>query len=164
VNPSVRTFAAIAVGGALLVQSWLWIGLTGAPVGYNVDISVWTQTRSPFFLAVISGELGPVGNMRIIASPYHFEQDWSLASGGGVRISEDIAPYAYLLGGEPSYEELIAAVRTRTKWREATALSGRVNALRATIGRVSISIEGPLSYDDLFRIAESLRPGFGPLL
>ena len=101
--------------------------------------------------------------MRIVADRHHFEQGWSLASGGGVHISEDIAPYAFVLG-EPSYEEVIATVRTRAKWQQATAFGGRVNVLRARIGRVSISIEGPLSYDDLFRIAESLRPGFASLL
>jgi hypothetical protein len=135
-----------------------------APVGYTVGQSGWTDTHTQFLLGGPSGELGPVGNMTIRAGPYHFEQDWSLANGGGVHIFEDMAPYSILLGKEPSYDEIIAAVRTRSTWQEATALGGRVNALRARIGRVSISIEGPLSYDDLFRIAESLRPGFGPLL
>jgi hypothetical protein len=98
--------------------------------------------------------------MTIRADASHFEQDWSLVNGGGVHISQDIAPYSLLF--EPSHDELIAAVRTRSKWQEATAIGGRVNALKARIGRVSISIEGPLSHDELFRIAESLRP-FAPL-
>jgi hypothetical protein len=103
--------------------------------------------------------------MSIRANPNHFEQDWLLAGGGAVHISEEFAPYAILLGaGQPSDAELIAAVHTRSKWQETTALGGRVNALRATIGRTQVSIEGPLTYDELFRIAESLRPGFAPLL
>jgi hypothetical protein len=163
-NQRLRALAVVAVGGALLSQTWLWIGVMAAPIGYTVDVPVWMQTRAQFFLAGIPGELGPAGNMTIIAGPHHFEQDWSLANGGGVHISEDIAPYAILLGAEASHEDLIAAIRTRSNWKEATALGGRVNALKATIGRVSISIEGNLSYDDLFRIAESLRPGFAPLL
>jgi hypothetical protein len=80
-----------------------------------------------------------------------------------VHISEDFPPYAVLLGGQSSDAQLMAAVHTRSKWQETTALAGRVNALRATIGRTRVSIEGPLSYDELFRIAESLRPGFAPL-
>jgi hypothetical protein len=164
VNRRLRRLAAIAVGGALLSQTWLWIGVIGPPIGYTVDLSARMQTRAHFFLAGIPGELGPAGNMTIRADAHHLEQDWSLATGGGVHISEDAAPYSLLLGGEPSHEELLAAVHTRTNWKEATALGGRVNSLRARIGRVSISIEGPLSYDDLFRIAESLRPGFAPLL
>jgi hypothetical protein len=164
VNPRLRRFAAIAVGGALLAQTWLWIGLTGAPIGYTVDLSDSIVARTQFLLGGPVGELGATGTMRIIAGPHHFEQAWPLANGGEVHISEDIAPYPLLLGGGPSYDELIAAVRTRSKWEEATALDGRVNALRARIGRLSISIEGPLSYDELFRIAESLRPGFASLL
>jgi hypothetical protein len=39
-----------------------------------------------------------------------------------------------------------------------------VRALRATIGRIVVSIEGDLSYEDLFRIAQTLRPGYGQLL
>ena len=80
-----------------------------------------------------------------------------------MHISEEFTPYAILLGGQPSDAELIAAVHLRSKWQETTALGGRVNALRATIGRTLVSIEGPLSYEELFRIAESLSPGFAPL-
>jgi hypothetical protein len=47
---------------------------------------------------------------------------------------------------------------------EAAALGGRVTVLSTTTGRLSISIEGPLSHDELFRIVEWLRPGFGSLL
>ncbi len=160
-NPRLRRLAVIAVGGALLSQTWFWIGLTGAPIGYTVDLSVWMQRRAPFFFAGVAGQIGPAGNMTIRADAYHFEQDWTLANQGAVHISEDITPYAVLL--EPSQDELSAAVHTRTRWKEATALGGRVNALKATIGHVSVSIEGPLSFDDLYRIAESLRP-FVPLL
>jgi hypothetical protein len=160
VNPRLRTLAAIAVGGALLSQTWLWIGVVGAPVGYTVDLSTWLKTRVEFFSAGIPGELGAAGNMTIRADAYHFEQDWQIETGGGVHIAEDVPSYSVVL--EPSHEEVLAAARTRTMWTETTALGGRVNALKATIGRLSISIEGPLSYDDLFRIAESLRP-FAPL-
>jgi hypothetical protein len=162
VNPRLRALAAVAVGVTLLVETWLWIGVMEPPLGYAVDGPVSTRTTQ-FFLAGIPGELGPQGNMTIRAGPYHFEQDWPLMN-GAVHISEDVAPYSILLRGEPDFDKLIAAVRTRANWHETTALGGRVNALRATIGRVSISIEGPLSHDDLFRIAESLRPGFAPLL
>jgi hypothetical protein len=163
VNPRPRTLAVIAVGVALLVQTWLWIGVVDAPLGYAIDGRV-TAPTTQFLLAGMPGELGSAGSMTIRAGPYHFEQDWPLITSGAIHISEDVAPYSILLGGEPSYDELMAAIHTRSKWEEATALGGRVNALKATIGRVSISIEGPLSHDDLFRIAESLRPGFASLL
>jgi len=163
VNPLLRTVGVIAVAVALLAQTWLWIGVMGAPIGYSVDDRITTLTHTQFFLGGFPGELGPSGNMTIRADRHHFEQDWPLTNGGAVHISEDIPPYAILLGGGPSHEELIAAFHTRAKWKEGTALGGRVNALRATIGRVSVSIEAPLSYEDLFRIAESLRPGFAPL-
>jgi len=164
VNSRPRTIAAVAILVALLVDTWLWIGAVEPPIGYTADIHGSALTRGQFFLGGPPDEFRPVGNMTIRAGPYHFEQDWPLADGGAVHISEDVTPYSILLGREPSPDELIAAARTRAKWRETTALGGRVNALRATIGRVSISIEGPLSHDDLFRIAESLRPGFAPLL
>jgi len=162
VNPRPRTLAVIAVGAAVLVETWLWIGATSAPIGYVVDARVSTPTTR-FLLSGPPDEIDPVRGMTIRAGPSHFEQEWPLITGGVVHISEDMAPYSILLG-EPSYDELIAAVRTRAKWQEAAAFSGRGNALKATIGRVSISIEGPLSHDELFRIAESLQPGFASLL
>jgi hypothetical protein len=58
----------------------------------------------------------------------------------------------------------MAAVRMRAEWQEPAALGGCVNVPMTKIGRVSISIEGPLSHDELFRIAETLGPGFAPLL
>src|SRR5207249_11979083 len=106
---------------------------------------------------------GPVSKMCVRASADRCEQDWGLTGGSAVHISEDVASHAMLLGGQQGDGELIAALQTRTKWQETTALGARVNALRATIGRTLISIEGPLPYDDLFRIAASLRPGFAPL-
>ena len=162
-NPRPRTLAVIAVEVTLLVQTWLWIGVMDAPIGYAVDGHVSTPTTQ-FLLGGMPSELGSAGSMTIRAGPYHFEQDWPLAAGGAVHISEDAPRYSILLGGEPSYEKLIAAIHTRANWQEATALGGRVNALRATIGRISISIEAPLSHDELFRIAESLRPRFASLL
>ena len=159
----VRTLAVIAVAVALLAQTWLWIGVMGAPIGYSFALRGEAFAyRQFFFVGGALGDLAPVSNMSISASSHHFEQDWGLAGGGAVHISQDVAPFS-ILGGQPSDDELIAAVHTRTKWQETTALGGRVNALRATIGRTSVSIEAPLSYDELFRIAESLRPGFAPL-
>ena len=159
-----RSIAVIAVAVALLAQTWLWIGVMGAPIGYSFDLRGEAFAyRQFFFVGGALGDLAPVSNMSISASSHHFEQDWGLAGGGAVHISQDVAPFSILLGGQPSDDELIAAVHTRTKWQETTALGGRVNALRATIGRTSVSIEAPLSYDELFRIAESLRPGFAPL-
>lgn len=162
-NPRLRTFAALPVGVALLAQTWLWIGLTGAPIGYTVDLSDAVAAPTQFFLGGLPGELGPAGGMTIRTGPYHFEQDWQLTNGGAIHITEDIAPYSILFGVDPSPDQLVAAVRTRTRWKETSSLAG-LNALRAKIGRVSISIEGTLSYDELFRIAESLRPGFASLL
>jgi hypothetical protein len=164
VNPPARTAAVVVAAAALLAQTWLWIGVMGAPVGYALDAAASIPTHTQFFVGGLAGELGPAGSMTIRAGSHHFEQDWPLPNGGAVHISEDNPPYAILLGGRRSDDELIAAIRTRTNWRETTALGGRINALKATIGRTSVSIEGPLSYDDLFRIAESLRPGFAPLL
>jgi hypothetical protein len=162
-NPRPRTLAVIAFGVAVVLQTWLWIGVTDAPLGYTVDAP--TSASAPqFFLGGTTGELGPEGKMTVRAGPYHLEQDWPLANGGAVHIFEDVAPYSLLLDGEPSSDKLSAALHTRANWQEATALGGRVNALRARIGRLSISIEGPLSHADLFRIAESLRPGFASLL
>jgi hypothetical protein len=163
VNPRLRTVAVIAVGTALLLQTWLWIGVMDPPPGYAINGPVRLPTTE-FLIGGMHGELGPAGTMRIAAGPNHFEQDWPLANGGAVHISEDITPYSILLGGKPSHDQLVAALHTRTKWQEATALGGRVNALKTTIGRLSISVEGPLSHDDLFRIVESLQPGFAPLL
>lgn len=162
-NPRPRTLAVIAIGTALLLQTWLWIGVMDAPPGYVIDGPVALPTTE-FLVGGMPGELGSAGGMTITAGPYHFEQDWPLAAGGAVHISEDITPYPILLGGKPSHDQLLAALHTRTKWEEATALGGRVNALKTTIGRLSISVEGPLSHDDLFRIVESLQPGFAPLL
>jgi len=164
VSRRLRSFAVIAVAVALLAQTWLWIGVMGAPIGYSFDLRGEAFAYRQFFFAGgVPGDLAPVSNMSISASSHHFEQDWGLAGGGAVHISEDVASHAILLGGQQGDGELIAALQTRTKWQETTALGGRVNALRATIGRTLISIEGPLPYDDLFRIAESLRPGFAPL-
>ena len=162
-NPRPRTLAVIAVGVALLVQTWLWIGVMEAPVGYAINGQV-TLPPTEFLVGGMPGELGAAGWMRISAGPFHFEQVWPLANGGAVHISEDMTPYPILLGGQPSHDQLIAILHTRAKWQEATALDGRVNALKTTIGRLSISVEAPLSHDDLFRIVESLRPGFAPLL
>ena len=149
---------------ALVAQTWLWIGAMGAPIGHSLDLRGEAFAyRHFFFVGGALGDLAPASNMSIIASSHHFEQDWGLAGGGAVHISEDITQFSILLGGQPSDDELIAAVHARTKWQETTALGGRVNALQATIGRTSVSIEGPLSYEELFRIAESLRPGFAPL-
>ena len=163
-NPQPRTLTVVAVGAALLVQTWLWIGVTSPPIGYTADVEGSFLTRAQFLLAGPPGAVDPVGGMTVRGGPGHLEQDWPLIDGGIVHISEDVAPYSILLGGEPRYDELIAAVRTRAKWEEATAHGGRVNVLKTKIGRVSISIEGPLSHDELFRIAESLQPGFASLL
>jgi hypothetical protein len=153
----------IAIGAALLVQTWLWIGVMDAPLGYAINGPL-KPPATEFLVVGMAPDPGAAGTTRIIAGPNHFEQDWPLASGGTVRISEDKTPYPILLGGEPGRDQLIAVIHTRAKWEEATALRGRVNVLKTTIGRLSISIEGPLSHDDLFRIAESLQPGFASLL
>lgn len=162
-NPRPRTLAVIAAGVALLVQTWLWMGVMDAPVGYAVEGRVPTP-KTEFLLGGLPSELGSAGGMRIQFGPNHLEQDWALVNGGAVHISEDVAPYSLLLEHEPRYDQLLATLNTRANWQETTALGGRVNALKTRIGRLSISIEGPLSHDDLFRIAESLRPGFAPLL
>lgn len=162
-NPRPRTLAVTAVGVGLLVQTWLWIGVMDAPLGYAINGPV-TLPPTEFLVGGMPGELGGAGTMTISAGPNNFEQEWPLANGGTVHISEEMTPYSILLGGRPSHDQLIAAIRTRAKWQEATALGGRVNALKTTIGRLSISIDGPLSHDELFRIAESLQPGFASLL
>ena len=150
------------VAVALLTQTWLWMGVTGAPIGYTFEKG--PSSYGQFLVSGGAGELGPAGTVSISAGPRHFEQDWSLINEGGVHISEDVEPLSILLGGQPSYDEIIAAIHTRTTWQETTALGGRVNALKATIGRTTVSIAAPLSYNDVFRIAESLRPRLGPLL
>ena len=162
-SPRPRTLAVIAVGVALLLETWLWIGVMDPPPGYAINGTVRLPTTE-FLVGGMPSEFGSAGVMTITAGPYHYEQDWPLASGGAVHISEDITPYSILLGGKPSHDQLLAALHTRTKWQEATALGGRVNALKTTIGRLSISVEGPLSHDELFRIVESLQPGFASLL
>jgi hypothetical protein len=135
----------------------------GAPIGYNFEQRHTSYSYRQFLVGGASDELAPAGTMSIRADSHHFEQDWVLAGAGAVHISEEFPAYAILLGGQPSDAELIAAVHARANWQETTALGGRVNALRATIGRTRVSIEAPLSYDALFRIAESFRPGFAPL-
>jgi hypothetical protein len=156
VNP--RPLAVIVVGVTLLVQTWLWIGVMDAPVGYAINGPVRLPTTE-FLVGGMPGDLGRAGVMTIAAGPFHFEEEWPLANGGAVHISEEMTPYPILLGGEPSHDQLMAAIHTRAKWEEAAALGGRVNVLRTTIGRLSISVEGPLSHNELFRIVESLRPG-----
>jgi len=134
-----------------------------APLGYAINGPLKLPVTE-FLVGGRASDFGTAGTMRIIAGPNHFEQDWPLTNGGAVHISEDKTPYPILLGGEPSHDQLMAAIHTRAKWEEATALGGRVNVLKTTIGRLSISIEGPLSHDELFRIAESLQPGLASLL
>jgi len=80
VNPPLRTVGAIAVAAALLAQTWLWIGVMGAPIGYTVDDRVSTLTDTQFFLGGFPGDLSPSGNMTIRADAHHFEQDWPLRS------------------------------------------------------------------------------------
>jgi len=145
------------------VQTWLWIGVMDAPLGYAINGPL-KLPATEFLVGGMVSEFGPAGTMRITTGPNHFEQDWPLTKGGAVHISEETMPYPILLGGGPSHDQLMAAIHTRAKWEEATALGGRVNVLKTTIGRLSISIEGPLSHDELFRIVESLQPGFAPLL
>jgi hypothetical protein len=163
VRHSLRIFAVVVVAVALLTQTWLWMGVSGAPLGYTFEQREAYYSYRQFLVGGASGDLAPAGNMTIRADPHHFEQDWDLAGGGAVHIEEEFPPYAILLGGQPSDAAMIAAAHTRSNWQETTALGGRVNALRATIGRTRVSIEGSLGYDELFRIAESLRPGFAPL-
>src|SRR5690348_5731975 len=112
-----------------------------APIGYSFEPRSAGYSYRQFFISAFPDDHAPAGTMSIVADPHHFEQDWALAGGGAVHISEDFPPYAILLGGQPGNAELIAAVHTRSKWHETTALGGRVNALRATIGRTSVSIE-----------------------
>jgi hypothetical protein len=161
---------AFARGGLVLVLSWTlfagtlgWFGVAGAPVGYVADVSA-SAFRAEFLLP---GDLPPeftqVGVLSMSGGRGTFEMDWRLRSGGSVRISERVVPYAILFGGEPTAEEMVALAGLRGKWDEAISPNGQ-NALKATIGRIHVLIEGPLSYDDLFRIARSLRPGYASLL
>ena len=125
----------IAVGLALFAQTWLFVGV-----------------------------MGPARSLEVRFGGFDLQEDWTTSSGEGVRVVERMAPYAVLIGGEPSFDDVLTAVGDRSRWRETTVRDGRVNALQARIGRIAISIEGNLSYDDLFKIAQSLRPGFAPLL
>jgi hypothetical protein len=111
VNPRPRTVAVVAVGVALIVQTWLWIGLMDGPLGYAISGPV-TIPPTEFLVGGVPGDLGGTGIIRIIAGPFHFEQDLPLAKGGAVHISEDVTPYSILLGGQPSHDKLLAALRT----------------------------------------------------
>jgi hypothetical protein len=95
----------------------------------------------------------------IKSGPDRFEAEWSLALGGSVRVVERLAPHAALVGPGPSADDVATTAGNRARWKQSKAPDG-ANALHATIGHVFISIEGPLSYDKLFDIARSLRPGF----
>ena len=96
-NPQPRTLAVVAVGAALLVQTWLWIGVTSPPIGYTADVEGSFLTRAQFLLAGPPGAVDPVGGMTVRGGPGHLEQDWPLIDGGIVHISEDVAPYPILL-------------------------------------------------------------------
>jgi len=154
----------IAVGLALFAQTWLFVGVMGAPIGYTLDVPISTLTHTEFMLAGPPEQLGPARSLKVRFGGFDLQEDWTTSSGEGVRVVERMAPYAVLIGGEPSFDDVLAAVGDRSRWRETTVRDGRVNALQARIGRIAISIEGNLSYDDLFKIAQSLRPGFAPLL
>ena len=154
----------IAVGLPLFAQTWLFVGVMGAPIGYTLDVPISTLTHTEFMLAGPPEQLGPARSLKVRFGGFDLQEDWTTSSGEGVRVVERMAPYAVLIGGEPSFDDVLAAVGDRSRWRETTVRDGRVNALQARIGRIAISIEGNLSYDDLFKIAQSLRPGFAPLL
>src|SRR5438132_10101945 len=108
----------------------------GAPIGYSFDLRGEAFAyRQFFFVGCVPGDLAPVSNMSISASSHHFEQDWGLAGGSAVHISEDVASHAILLGGQQGDGELIAALQTRTTCQQTRALGRRANAPRTTIGR-----------------------------
>src|SRR5437016_12992249 len=85
-----RTLAVIAVAVALVAQTWLWIGVMGAPIGYSFDLRGEAFAYRQFFVAGGAlGDLAPASNMSITASSHHFEQDWGLARSEERRVGKE---------------------------------------------------------------------------
>jgi hypothetical protein len=68
------------------------MGVMGAPIGYTMDPRGMAYSHRQFLVGGIPGDLGPAATMSIRANPNHFEQDWLLAGGGAVHISEEFTP------------------------------------------------------------------------
>lgn len=157
-NPLPRTLAIGLVGIALIAQTWLWVGVSDAPVGYTIDRSGPSQWGAEFLWPVVA-MAGPISAH---GGPYEFGIDFQIGDGRAVRLTERTSPVTRLLG--PSDPATIAAlVAERDRWQETTTASG-VNVLTRQIGRISVVIEGALSYEELFDVARSLRPGLNWML
>jgi hypothetical protein len=154
-----RAVAAILIV-SLIAGTLGWMGSAEEPIGYDPSLSDASLVRTTFLMAGAPLELGVQGWFSVRGGRGRFEMDWTTARGASVHISE----WALLFGGDPTVDEIVAMAGTRERWREETAQGGKVRALRARIGRIVVSIEGDLSYEDLFRIAQTLRPGYGQLL
>src|SRR5438132_1477440 len=109
----------------------------GAPIGYTLDVPISTLTHTEFMLAGPPEQLGPARSLKVRFGGFDLQEDWTTSSGEGVRVVERMAPYAVLIGGEPSFDDVLAAVGDRSRWRETTVRDGRVNALQARIGRIA---------------------------
>jgi hypothetical protein len=154
-----RAIAAILIV-SLIATTLGWMGSAEEPISYDLNLSDASFVPTTFLMAGAPVELGAQGWFSVRGGRGRFEMDWTTASGASIHISER----ALLFGGDPTVDEVVAMAGTRERWRKETAKGGKERALRATIGRIIVSIEGDLSYEDLFRIAQTLRPGYGQLL
>ena len=86
----------IAVGLALFAQTWLFVGVMGAPIGYTLDVPISTLTHTEFMLAGPPEQLGPARSLKVRFGGFDLQEDWTTSSGEGVRVVERMAPFAVL--------------------------------------------------------------------
>jgi hypothetical protein len=152
-NPRPRTIAVVILGIALVAETWLWIGVGDQPIGYTVERAEGLQSWSQFLMPSDWTLAQPVG---LSVGRYDLTMDYRFADGRAVRLIEHASPTALVFAPQ-SREQIAALVADRQQWRESMTRSG-VNALYAKVGRVGVTIEGALSYEELFAIARTLRP------
>ena len=86
----------IAVGLALFAQTWLFVGVMGAPIGYTLDVPISTLTHTEFMLAGPPEQLGPARSLKVRFGGFDLQENWTTSSGEGVRVVERMAPFAVL--------------------------------------------------------------------
>jgi hypothetical protein len=152
-NPRPRTLAVTVLAVAVLAQTWLWIGVTGAPVGYTVERADGFRSAD-LFLMPDPALAQPVS---LAGGRLTFAMTLTSSTGRTIRVTERVAPAALVFSPQDP-----AAIRTLAQdpasWDRTATTAPALNSLHAWIGRVSVTIEGDLTHDELFAIARTLRP------
>ena len=147
-----RTLAVAVLAAAVLAQTWLWIGVTGAPVGYDIERAYVFRSADQFLMP----DLTLAQPVSLSGGHLSLEMRLVSSTGRAVRLAERVAPAALVFAPhDPG--GLRALVEDRTSWKH-TATGPMTNSLHASIGRVSVTIEGDLTADELFAIVRTLRP------